>query len=501
MNKKQNNISESSNIKNFIICGGGMSGLSLAFYLNRSEKLRNKRILIIEPEQKNKNDRTWAFWQQEENAFENILFKKWNKVAFTSQEGEKMTLDLGKYHYKLLRGIDFYEFVLNDLKQNPNIEWLQDSVLKIEDEQDFAKVITQSGKEFIADFVFDSTFKPDLTNTKNHNLLQHFKGWVIETKEPVFDVELPDMMNFSVEQKNDECRFIYVLPHTPTRALIEYTLFSEALLPEKEYDAELENYIKKQLNITDYQMLETEFGVIPMSDVAIQEFPSLHLIRIGTAGGYTNPATGYTFSNTQKKLKELVAWVEKYEENGEVRGESGEWRGENGGKQSKMTSERSNVCSKTETSKQFKMTSERSNVCSKTETSKQFKMTSERSNVCSKTEISKQFKMTSERSNVCSKTETSKQFKMTSERSILGIFWQKRHLLYASILLNVLQKKRHLAADIFKQLYSKNAAALIFSFLDRETTFIQEIKIMSTTPIKKFLVATLDVIYKKIFYL
>jgi lycopene beta-cyclase len=53
----------------YVICGGGMSGLSLAYYLINS-KLRNKQILIIEPvERKEQNDRTWAFGKKGANPF------------------------------------------------------------------------------------------------------------------------------------------------------------------------------------------------------------------------------------------------------------------------------------------------------------------------------------------------------------------------------------------------------------------------------------------------
>jgi lycopene beta-cyclase len=61
-----------NNMYDYIICGGGMSGLSLAYQLSIS-KLSNKKILIIDPERKTKNDRTWAFWEKIDNPFDHIL--------------------------------------------------------------------------------------------------------------------------------------------------------------------------------------------------------------------------------------------------------------------------------------------------------------------------------------------------------------------------------------------------------------------------------------------
>lgn len=378
----------------YIICGGGMSGLSLAYYLNKS-KLCDKSILIIEPEEKTKNDRTWAFWENKTNTFENILLRKWDSVRFTNAEGQSKVLDIGNYQYKLLRGIDFYTFVIDELKKNPKIEWLKEKAISIED-TDNQSIVKTENSIYSTDYVFDSIYKLNLKIRKNHNLLQHFKGLVIQTKIDFFTPEMPDMMNFGIEQKNAECRFIYILPFDSKTALVEYTLFSENLLSEKEYDEELKEYIKNDLKLSDYQILEEEFGVIPMSDENTNEFPSKHIVRIGTAGGYTNPATGYTFQNTQRRLLRIVESLEK-----------------------------------------------------------------------------------------------------TGKPYIKDSFFKKRFLLYSSVLLNVLEKKRHLAADVFDRMYAQNPPSRVFRFLDGDTNFIEELKIMWSTPKHKFMVALLDVIRRK----
>ena len=378
----------------YIICGGGMAGLSLAYYLKTST-LAHHSILIIEPQEKDKNDRTWAFWENTENTFEQILYKRWSSVCFVDAYGKSQVLDIKNYQYKLLRGIDFYNFVIGELKKFGNIEWLKDSVKSIDDNDNFATVTTTNGTQFQAKYVFDSTYKLKLDNRKNHNLLQHFKGLVIKSVEPIFNPSLPDMMNFGVEQYND-CRFIYVLPFDEHTAIVEYTLFTENLLQEKEYDIELKKYISEKLQLSNYQILEEEFGVIPMSDEPTNEFPSKHVVRIGTAGGYTNPATGYTFQNTQKRLKGIVESLEK-----------------------------------------------------------------------------------------------------TGSPIIKDAWFKKRFLFYASVLLNVLEQKRQPAAEVFTRLYERNHPSQIFKFLDGETNFWEEIKIMYSTKKPIFIAAVFDVIKRK----
>ena len=45
----------------YIITGTGASGLMLAYYMAIDPFFDSKKILLIEKEQKQKNDRTWCF--------------------------------------------------------------------------------------------------------------------------------------------------------------------------------------------------------------------------------------------------------------------------------------------------------------------------------------------------------------------------------------------------------------------------------------------------------
>lgn len=286
----------------FIIAGGGMAGLSLAYYLSQSP-LRHRSILILDKQTKAQNDRTWCFWERGQGTFESILFRTWDSVLFygTTFAGP---LDLGDYRYKMLRGIDFYTFTQQTLATFPNIEFKQATINRVKDTPQGGFVIADDNP-YIADYVFDSTYALALNQPENHNLLQHFKGWIIKTQNSCFNPLQPYMMDFRVDQQGD-CRFLYVLPFDERTALIEYTIFNQTLLPQAAYETALRQYIDQFFDTGTYQINETEFGVIPMSDEPTVEKPSEHIIRIGTSGGYTKPSTGYTFQRTQRYLQTLV---------------------------------------------------------------------------------------------------------------------------------------------------------------------------------------------------
>lgn len=296
-----------SNTYNYIIAGGGMAGLSLAFYLNQNPHFKDKSILIIDRDEKNTNDHTWCFWEKGTSPFEEIIFKQWKGVWFHGTDNFSQFLDLQDYTYKMIRAIDFYKYIFGILKQNKNITFLQTDIIALTE-----TVKTDQGDFHASEFVFDSCYRSNYDNPKNHNMLQHFKGWVIETTNPAFKVNEPILFDFRTDQK-DELRFVYVLPYSETKALIEFTIFSDNLITDAEYEYYLKKYIEETLSVgaykikpDEYQISETEFGIIPMSDEVHEILPMPKVIRIGTSGGYVKASTGYTFQRSQRFLQNLV---------------------------------------------------------------------------------------------------------------------------------------------------------------------------------------------------
>jgi len=282
----------------YIIAGAGAAGLTLAYLLTGYED-RQKSILIIDKDSKSANDRTWCFWEKESNLFENLVFKSWKKASFKTSDWSE-TYNLSPYSYKMIRGIDFYKFMKTELNR-ANIEWIQEEVLDIKPE---GIVKTKSG-DFKGGLVFNSIFnQQELESTNSLTVLQHFKGWIIETQQPAFDPENATYMDFSVPQQGD-CRFGYILPFTEKKALVEYTLFNDGLLEQDEYDLALKEYLKK-LDIEEYRVTEVEYGIIPMTDHHFKIRESDHVFNIGIKGGFAKASTGYTFLRGQKILKKMA---------------------------------------------------------------------------------------------------------------------------------------------------------------------------------------------------
>ena len=290
----------------FIFLGAGCATLSIVMRMIKSGKFADKKILLIDKEPKSKNDRTWCFWEKENGFFENIVYKKWGKLSFLSEEYSN-TMDISPYQYKMIRGGDFYNYCFSEITKYPNIEIFYGKVNSISFKKDQA-TIELDDREYVFDgaIIFNSIFYEGINRTSGStiDLLQHFKGWMIETPSAAFDPTIATFMDFRIDQKRGTT-FAYVLPLSETKALVEYTLFTKSILKEEEYKSELKNYLTNFLKLDKYKITEEEFGVILMTTRKF-DFYRGDAYNIGSAGGQTKASSGYTFQFIQKQAEAII---------------------------------------------------------------------------------------------------------------------------------------------------------------------------------------------------
>ena len=295
----------SKNHYDYIICGGGASGLLLAYRICNDAYFKDRSILLIEKDIKNTNDRTWCFWESGEGDLEELVHKSWDQAYFSADAFE-LDFSLQPFRYKMIRSLDFYKSMNNKLAKFDQLTQIKAKVSSIDE-----NLVTTEVQSYHGDLVFSSIYNPkSITQQKKHPvLLQHFVGQVVQTQNPCFDPGRIEFMNFNVPQKGNT-RFMYVLPLGSNKALLEYTLFSENVLERIEYLDAIAAFLK-ELPTGDYEIIEEEEGKIPMTCYRFDLKNSSKILHIGTAGGWTKPSTGYAFQRINEKTKELVEFLKK----------------------------------------------------------------------------------------------------------------------------------------------------------------------------------------------
>lgn len=289
----------------FIIAGGGLAGLSLALHLVNSP-LRERSILVVEREAKDRDDRTWSFWTDRPTLFDDVVCRTWQRLHFYNEDWST-TIDLARFRYATLRGLDVYRYAHQALSAVPGVKLLRGNVAQIADREDGARV-TIDDQVLHGEWVFDARYQPGAIKpeaARYHSLKMHFRGWEIETPQPAFDTSSATFLDFRTPQQG-EMRFVYVLPFSERRALIEFTVFSANVLRHGEYEQALRLYLSDTLGLADYGVVREESGALPLTDQPLPRRLGRRVRAIGAKAGRLKPTTGFAFTRIQREAAAIT---------------------------------------------------------------------------------------------------------------------------------------------------------------------------------------------------
>ena len=289
----------------FIIVGAGLSGLHLSYCFLKDKYFKDYSFLIIDKEKSKKEDNYFSYWEIGDGKWDSILKNKWSKGDFFSKKG-KVEMDFSDYSYKTLSSSKFKAYVKKKIKKKKKFKLSKDTVLKIKEEKNNI-VVVGNKKNYNAKHVFDSRLSPILNKKiKKHTYLkQHFLGWVVKTNEKIFNKRSFVFMDYRIRDKNSTA-FTYVLPFKKDEALIEHTYFSKNVQNHDVYEEYIKDYLNKYYGKSTYKLVKSEFGVIPMTTYPFHRDSTMNITKIGTAGGWVKPSTGYSFKNCEKYSEKIL---------------------------------------------------------------------------------------------------------------------------------------------------------------------------------------------------
>ena len=289
----------------YAIVGAGCSGLSLAVELFHSAPA-GSRIALIDPRRNYDMDRLWCFWNTQPHRFSEAVRDEWTrwKVRYN---GKEAVHESSRYAYQYLPAETFYAAALEEIESYSSADLLLATrAEKIIETNDTATVVTDKGP-VQARLVFDGRNSPGRHVGLGH-LLQHYAGQRVRVASPVFDPGTMTLMDFDIPQR-DGISFIYVLPFSPTEALIEPTVFSLSPHEIPVYMQMIRDYLQSRFGVTDYEILFQEQGVIPMTTQKPRSYDAKRIIPIGTAGGMVKGSTGYGFIAIQEISQRIAAGI------------------------------------------------------------------------------------------------------------------------------------------------------------------------------------------------
>jgi len=277
----------------YLFAGAGASATLMLMRLEKYGLLENKSVLILDPDSKTENDKTYCFWsdpnKQPALDCKHLISHRWSDISI-NQKAEESLMPQAYHH---ISGLDVYK-ELRRMVEDHQLNRLQGGVLEIKPNNNNVTVISDIGT-WEAKTVFDSR-PPQYAPLKKEDahLIQSFLGYVITTEVPLVNDNCVDLMDFAIDQQG-ETQFIYVLPFEKNKALVELTRFGSATIEPSEAEPILRNYIEQRYG--QYQLISKEIGRIPMSTATISTHQIPGVIPIGARAGAVKPSTGYAFKN------------------------------------------------------------------------------------------------------------------------------------------------------------------------------------------------------------
>jgi lycopene beta-cyclase len=273
----------------YILVGGGLqNGLIALALVHRDPAVR---LLLVEKQATLGGDHTWSFHDTDVPThsrpwFEPLVSCRWpaTEVRFPNF---RRRLETG---YGSILSNDFHRVITDRLAESPHAKVrLETEVSKI----DPGEVTLAGGERISARWVIDSRGPVSQARGSGY---QKFVGWEIELAEGLFPLH-PVVMDSLVPQR-DGYRFIYVLPFTRTRGLVEDTSFSSSpSLDRAAMRKAIVDYLHDQGWVVG-RVIREESGVLPMpwARPASRLLPKdqVGLVHAGYRGGWFHPATGYS---------------------------------------------------------------------------------------------------------------------------------------------------------------------------------------------------------------
>ena len=283
----------------YLFAGAGASASLLLLALHKRGLLRGKKVLILDPDAKLQNDKTYCFWARLEEPLladlGPLINAQWSKLEVAGQPPQ----DLDNQVYARISSLTLYEH-LRRLGEQEGWERRMGKVERVgsNDHGAWAEV---GGERIQARRILDSRPpEPGTVGPNEVHLWQSFVGWQVRTEAPAFDPTCFSMMDFEVPQAGNT-QFVYVLPTSPHEALVEFTRFGAEKITDAQAEEALGAYIASRWGRA--QVLAQERGQIPMSTAAHRSADLPHVWNLGGRAGRIKPSTGYAF-------KSMYEWSE-----------------------------------------------------------------------------------------------------------------------------------------------------------------------------------------------
>ncbi|MFZ7089319.1 lycopene cyclase family protein [Curtobacterium sp. RRHDQ10] len=288
-----------------VIVGGGCAGLATA--LTIGETPGDHDVVVIEG-RRDADTRSWCSWEDGSDPVPEARSASWIRWEVRTDRGSSVGSDPA-HPYTLVRAADRRRAVERRLAERGAVRIVDGTPVRtVGPGPEGLRVVTACGT-VDAPTVLDARGPrcPTAPTVGRVLLHQRFVGQWIRADRPVFDHRTVTLMDFTGQPDDGPVHFVYVLPVSPTEALVESTLFTPDGRDPLDHRDAIATYVGRRWGLPagSWTVTEEERGCIPMTDLPPETDSD------GWAGaavqGTTRPSTGYGFARTNRHAVSVAA--------------------------------------------------------------------------------------------------------------------------------------------------------------------------------------------------
>ena len=280
-----------------VIVGAGVAGLSLARHLVRDGP-PGLRVAVVD--EGDSRDHCLALWTEDgDGGLDLPIERRWRQIAAVGADGTAAIRPLREHTYAALRRGTLQAAGAAALQAaGERARRVAGRCAAIVDGVAAARV--QVGERWLeAAWVFDGRPPEEAIDRRRYTRLwQRFRGVEVEADEAVFDPAVATLFDFRVPQAG-EVRFAYVLPSSPTQALVEVVAIGPEA-GEEGLEAALSRYVAETLGVAAPRLRAPEGGASLLSDQPRPRRLGRRICAIGRRGGRLKASTGYALARIER---------------------------------------------------------------------------------------------------------------------------------------------------------------------------------------------------------
>ena len=242
----------------------------------------------------------WSYWSRGPTPYDRFAVGTWFRARVADAPPEP----IAPFALRLVRSTDVLAALGEPLGNLP-IERLRACVLSVNIRADGLYEVDTDVGAVSARWVFDSAcgVEPAFPSTSRPRAVLSGTGLRVEADGPIFDDGIATLFD-----PLDERSFAYLLPLSPTEALLESASFGPEGIGE---DREpLLGYLESRYPGADFYVSHSEYGTIPLGFAPPRTVGPRHVL-IGAKRGLVKPSAGYGVVRIAEDCQRLASLWER----------------------------------------------------------------------------------------------------------------------------------------------------------------------------------------------